>query len=113
MRRDNRKLNTVLIMGVSALLMLSSHRVLAEEVTVFKCKQQNGKISYQDSICSDQDKMDILNIKFNKSADTDVGLRPNEKVAYAAIQKQMARQQLLHEISSQPNQPAIIIKFEE
>jgi hypothetical protein len=84
------------MLGAMAFFMMaSSYRASATETLVYKCSNAKGQISYQDFACKDNQKLELLKLEINQSADTQVGLRDNEKIAMARLhEKQMLRQAL-------------------
>jgi hypothetical protein len=100
MRQNNKKLMTTMLMGVSALLMLCSHRVCAEQLTVYKCSTTSQQLVLQDTPCKDQATLEILNIRINQSADTTVGLRRDEVVALKVMNQQLREQQILRALQN-------------
>lgn len=81
MRKPNKKLMNTMMLGTLAfMLMLGSFRVSAAELQVYKCTHKPSKVIFQDFACSDGQVMEVLQIRFNQSADIAPGLRPQENL---------------------------------
>lgn len=96
MRRRNNKLLKTLMLGSMAFVMMAcSYKASATEQLIYKCVDPKGQVAFQDFACNDKQKLELLKLEINQSADTTTGLRENEKVALARLhQRQMLEKAL-------------------